>query len=160
MHAISRIANLSVSSPLELDAQQSNLSGVAKDEILQGHLLDVSVGTLDGVLDGSLHAVDQLLQPDLHHTYTITSMLIRIGLQNQLTLDEKSNTATSELLVLSNAWHKKFSTAKARHRHMCGHVTVLLAKSSVCLCIHTLFQLWPSLPLASTGLSNSTFSPC
>lgn len=104
MHAILRIANLSVSSPLELDAQQSNLSRVAKDEVLQGHLLDIPVGTLDGVLDGSLHAIYQLLQPDLHHACTITSMLVRVGLQNQsLLLDYQCNVATSQLLVLPNA---------------------------------------------------------
>ncbi len=79
MHAILSIANLSVSSPLELDAQQSNLSRVAKDEVLQGHLLDIPVGPLDGVLDGSLHAIYQLLQPDLHHACTITSMLVRVA---------------------------------------------------------------------------------
>ncbi len=104
MHAILRIANLSVSSPLELDAQQSNLCGVAKDEVLQGHLLDIPVGTLDGVLDGALHAIYQLLQPDLHHACTITSMLVRVGLQNQsLLLDYQCNVATSQLLVLPNA---------------------------------------------------------
>lgn len=78
MHAISSIADLSVSSPLELDAQQSNLSRVAKNEVLQGHLLDIPIGTLDGVLDGSLHAIYQLLQPDLHHACKITSMLVRV----------------------------------------------------------------------------------
>ena len=108
MHADLHVANLSVSSPLELDAQQSNLSGVAKNEILQGHLLDIPVGTLDGVLDGSLHAIYQLLQPDLHHACNITSMLVRVGLQNQsLLLDYQSNAATSQLLVVSNAGLKE-----------------------------------------------------
>lgn len=61
--------------PLELDAQQRHLGRVAKDKVLQRHLLHVAHRALDDLLHRVLHRVHQPLQPHLNVALGVDRML-------------------------------------------------------------------------------------